>query len=65
MPTPSRYRQSAEDCETLAGNVRDSTEQDILKNIATQFRRLANHKEKRKGARPQNGAPASSEPQSS
>src|SRR5436190_15496237 len=31
MPTMSRYRQNAEDCEKLAANVRDSTERQILK----------------------------------
>jgi hypothetical protein len=49
MRTIHRYRQYAEDCEALAQNIRDKMERQILLNIAGQFRRLANYKERRKG----------------
>jgi hypothetical protein len=48
MPGPGRYRQRAEECVELAKTVRDQNERRILLNIAEQYRRLANRKEKQR-----------------
>jgi len=46
MPKASRYRLLADECILVANNVRDKVEKKILRNIAEQYRRLANHKTK-------------------
>jgi hypothetical protein len=46
MPTPNEYKQFARMCEKLANDSEDKIERAILRKMATQWRRLANHKTK-------------------
>jgi len=46
MPTADEYRQYAELCERIAGESSEKQEKAILRQIATQWRRLANIKDK-------------------
>jgi hypothetical protein len=46
MPTANEYRQYAEFCERIAGESSEKQEKAILRQIATQWRRLANIKDK-------------------
>jgi hypothetical protein len=47
MPTANEYRQYAKLCESIAAESSDKQEKAILQQIATQWRRLANIKDKR------------------
>jgi len=46
MPTASEYRQYAELCERIAAESSEKQEKAILRQIATQWRRLANIRDK-------------------
>lgn len=48
MPTPNEYRYFARMCEKLANDSEDKIERVILKKMANQWRRLANHKSRLK-----------------
>jgi hypothetical protein len=48
MSTPHEYRLYAKICTDLAASVSDKIERAVLLNIADQWRRLANHKEKQR-----------------
>ena len=47
MPTANEYRNYAKLCSELAEAASDEIERGILKQIATQFRRIANRKDKK------------------
>jgi hypothetical protein len=49
VPTPDEYRRKAAECLRLAEQATDDTERVMLHNLATNWRRLADHKEKRAG----------------
>ena len=44
MPTPNEYRHYARLCDKLAEDADDKIERAILRQMATQWRRLANRK---------------------
>jgi hypothetical protein len=44
MPTSEQYRQKAEECRRLAGEVQEQLERDALLRMSAQWDRLADHK---------------------
>jgi hypothetical protein len=55
MPTANEYRNYAKLCSDLAEAASDEIERGILEQIATQFRRIANRKDKKESDQaPQN-----------